>query len=104
MLQNRLLFILLPILFFGQNSKKSEPIKVTSYTKQSEISKQFHYFIDKKKEFSTENFSENKPWKPYNSKYFKKQYKNRTENFILWLRADVKNTSKDTLNLVISLD
>lgn len=90
--------------FYGQNNKKFEPIKVTSHSKPSEISKQFYYFIDEQKAFNTENFSENKPYKPYNSNFFKKQYENRIENFILWLQADIKNTSKDTLNLVISLN
>lgn len=99
-----LLFCVIPSFFFGQNNAKINPILTSSHTKKIEITNSFQYFIDETKTINRSDFNAIRKWQLLKKNSFKEIYKNRFENFILWLKTDFKNTSNDTLNFVISFN
>ncbi len=97
----RILLIIYTAFSFAQNSKT---ILVSDNLITKEIINDIEYFIDDSKDLNINDFNKIRNWQRFNNKNFINQYQNRTSNFKLWLNANFKNTSNDTLNLVINID
>ncbi len=94
-----LLFLLLSFLGFSQ-----KPILVVNDLKSIDIHSDFEYFIDNSKDLKINEFQKIKSWRIFDNKIFLEQFNFRKKNFNICLRANIINTTNDTLNLVIGLN
>ena len=100
----RLLLIFFPFFLFGQIAENTKFILVSDTLKSKVITDNFDYFIDYSKNLNIDDFYKIKSWSRFNDKIFIKQYENRTNNFNIWLRSKVINSTNNTLNLVVKID
>ncbi len=100
----RLLLLILCTISFAQNTKISTKILVSDDFKFKEITNNLEYYIDETQNITINDFDKIKNWQIYNNEQFINQYNKRSSNFRLWLRTNFKNTSNDTLNLVVNID
>ncbi len=98
------LFFLFSTIIFGQKNDFKNSIEISNELKYQEISTHFLYCIDAVKNKKNKELKTIKSWKAYNSESFVKQFKNKNANFYIWLQTNIKNTTSDTLNLVMSMD
>ncbi len=100
----RIILILFSALTFAQNIENSKFILVSDAFKSKIITNDLEYYIDASQNLNINNYNTIKSWRNYNKDQFIDQYNKRSLNFKLWLRTRVKNSSADTLNLVVNID
>ncbi len=99
-----LLFLLISQTGICQNNNSEKTITVSNNLKPTNVTDYFIFYIDTVKTFTPENFQNIKYWKPLDNRIFKQKQDYEIENYNLWLQTTLKNTSLDTISLVMSMN